>query len=87
MSRRVLDVLRRGGAQIEPEQADAVALAALVHDISHLPFGHTFEDERKLFPRHDTVARMKTFSCCKQKIAQALDASGLRDTVVSSAYG
>ena len=82
MSRRVLDVLRRGGAQIDPEQADAVALAALVHDISHLPFGHTFEDERKLFPRHDTAARMKHF-LLQTEIAQALDASGLRDTVVS----
>ena len=39
MARRVLDALRHKGAHIEPEQADAVALAALVHDISHLPFG------------------------------------------------
>ena len=82
MARRVLDALRHKGAPIEPEQADAVALAALVHDISHLPFGHTFEDERKLFPRHDTADRIEHF-LSQTEIAQALDASGLRDIVVS----
>ena len=82
MARRLLDALRHKGAQIAPEQADAVALAALVHDISHLPFGHTFEDERKLFPRHDTAARIEHF-LSQTEIAQALDASGLRDLVVS----
>ena len=82
MARRLLDALRHKGAQIEPEQADVVALAALVHDISHLPFGHTFEDERKLFPRHDTAARIEHF-LSQTEIAQALDASGLRDLVVS----
>ena len=82
MARRVLDALRHKGAHIEPGQADAVALAALVHDISHLPFGHTFEDERKLFPRHDTAARIEHF-LSQTEIAQALDASGLRDIVVS----
>ena len=82
MARRLLDALRHKGARIEPEQADAVALAALVHDISHLPFGHTFEDERKLFPRHDTAARIEHF-LSQTEIAQALDASGLRDLVVS----
>lgn len=30
-----------------------VRLAALVHDITHLPFGHTLEDQAGLFERHD----------------------------------
>jgi len=82
MARRILAALEANGATIEPEQADAVALAALVHDISHLPFGHTFEDERKLFPRHDTADRLKHF-LTDTDIAQALEASGLKDTVIS----
>ncbi len=40
------------------EWADAVIAAALLHDIAHAPFGHTFEDERPILPRHDTVERM-----------------------------
>lgn len=30
-----------------------VRLYALIHDISHLPFGHTLEDELGIFTRHD----------------------------------
>lgn len=28
-------------------------LAALLHDITHIPFGHTLEDQARLFARHD----------------------------------
>jgi hypothetical protein len=34
-------------------EREAVLFAALVHDVTHVPFGHTFEDERKLLDRHD----------------------------------
>lgn len=33
-----------------------IRLAALLHDVSHLPYGHTLEDQAGLLPRHDEDA-------------------------------
>lgn len=38
---------------IAPEQEIMARLLALLHDIGHVPFGHTLEDEFCIFPRHD----------------------------------
>lgn len=43
------------------EEKRAVHAAALLHDVSHIPFGHTFEDERRIFPRHDVPERFRHF--------------------------
>ncbi len=80
MARRIVCALRDNGVAVRAEQEAAVVLAALVHDISHLPFGHTFEDERKLFPRHDTVERLRHF-LSQDELADALEASGFPDEV------
>jgi uncharacterized protein len=41
------------GIRVPPEEARLISLAALLHDVTHIPYGHTFEDERLVFPRHD----------------------------------
>lgn len=38
---------------ITPTQEIIARLYALLHDVTHVPFGHTIEDELGLFPRHD----------------------------------
>jgi uncharacterized protein len=43
------------------EEKAATRIAALLHDISHIPFGHTFEDERQIFERHDSSDRIAYF--------------------------
>jgi HD superfamily phosphohydrolase len=36
---------------------EVISIAALLHDIGHVPFGHTLEDEfAGVFPRHDRLA-------------------------------
>lgn len=61
MARRIIAALRRQGCSIDQVEEEMVAAAALVHDVTHIPFGHTFEDERKVFWRHDTPARFRAF--------------------------
>jgi HD superfamily phosphohydrolase len=58
LARRIVVGLRASGTVIEPELESAIAVAALLHDVTHVPYGHTLEDERRLFPRHDKGKRL-----------------------------
>lgn len=81
VARRIVACLRRTGFDVASDQEAVVALAALVHDVSHLPFGHTFEDERKLFPRHDTADRLRQFLTTGD-LGEAIMASGFGEEVI-----
>lgn len=48
--------------EISPEQELLTRLFALLHDITHIPYGHILEDEFCIFPRHDRdPARLERF--------------------------
>jgi HD superfamily phosphohydrolase len=58
MAARIVDQIEMDGShRFTPEERGAVCLASLVHDVTHIPFGHTFEDERRLLERHDRSRR------------------------------
>ncbi len=82
VTRKVVASLRRNGYPVAPEQERTIAASALVHDVSHLPFGHTFEDERKLFGRHDSPERLRHFLTTGE-LGQILRQTGLRDTALN----
>jgi len=46
-----------GGGGLGPEAlAEVVSIAALLHDITHIPFGHTLEDElQDVYLKHDAL--------------------------------
>lgn len=46
-----------GSSFFSKEEKELLRIGALLHDISHIPFGHTFEDERQIFERHDAPDR------------------------------
>src|SRR5213082_944631 len=52
MANRVLDAVRRFQA-VSAEEESLIRVSALLHDLTHIPFGHTLEDERRVLPRHD----------------------------------
>jgi HD superfamily phosphohydrolase len=59
MAHRIVASIRRLGTTVSVDCEDLIAAAALLHDITHVPFGHTLEDERRLFPRHDKGSRLE----------------------------
>lgn len=81
---RMLAALAARGATVTPEQARVARAAALVHDVGHVPFGHTFEDERRLFPRHDRPERTRRFVGPGTALGQALEAHGLLAPVLAA---
>lgn len=65
-----------------PLHRKAILASALLHDITHTPFGHTIEDERKLFERHDTEGRFRRYFK-KSSIGAYLQSQGIKELVLS----
>ncbi|MGE5560216.1 MAG: HD domain-containing protein [Chloroflexota bacterium] len=88
MASRILDQLAAGGnrAAVEPHRT-VVQAAALVHDITHLPYGHTCEDERFIFARHDRPERFTAALAADTGIGDALARLGLREAVLATLAG
>lgn len=80
---RILAALERSGEPAPPEAARAIRAAALVHDVGHVPCGHTFEDERRIFPRHDRPERTRHF-LGDTDLGRTLADLGLREPVLAA---
>ncbi|RME88882.1 MAG: HD domain-containing protein, partial [Planctomycetota bacterium] len=64
---------------LSDEEKMLVRLYGLLHDISHIPFGHTLEDERRLFPRHDEDEARIQFFLEQKDLSQAIHQTGLEE--------
>lgn len=79
VAHRIVASLRRSGVQIPTELEEVIGVAALLHDVTHVPFGHTLEDERRLFARHDKGSRLTDMFAGEP--GEALGRLGIRDLV------
>jgi HD superfamily phosphohydrolase len=64
-------------------EARIIRLAALIHDITHIPFGHSIEDQDGIFPRHDSGYRFRRALASNTELGQVLDRFGVREDVLS----
>ncbi|WP_052409360.1 HD domain-containing protein [Paraburkholderia oxyphila] len=79
VAHEIVTALRHSGLHVTEDLETAIAIAALLHDVTHVPFGHTLEDERRLFDRHDEGSRLaQLFS---RELGHALERLGLREIV------
>lgn len=81
IARRIINSLRIKGYTIEPETEELIVIGGLIHDISHVPYGHTFEDERKIFERHDKSKHFVTI-LNRGEISDLLNELGIKDKLL-----
>lgn len=67
---------------IEAESSRITRLAALLHDVTHEPFGHSIEDTLRLRERHDTRTRFKAALNEASEIGTILADRGILDQIV-----
>jgi len=77
--RMVAHIRRNCGEQaISAEDERLIGIYALVHDITHIPFGHTIEDERRVFTRHDQNPARIDYFLDKTELGRALEKLGVK---------
>jgi HD superfamily phosphohydrolase len=86
MAYRMLNAVRRA-TDISADDETLIRVSALLHDLTHVPFGHTLEDERRVLPRHDKDAERVGHFYCRSSIGRILKREGLQDVVVETIKG
>ncbi|MBN1331005.1 MAG: HD domain-containing protein [Candidatus Heimdallarchaeota archaeon] len=59
LAKKIIQNIRLNGEEVNSETEELVSIAGLIHDTTHVSYGHTFEDERKIFEKHDKSAYFK----------------------------
>jgi len=72
-----------GSIRISDEEARVIRIAALVHDITHIPFGHNIEDQDGIFWRHDSRHRFQRMLGSTSTVGRLLRERGVADDVLA----
>jgi uncharacterized protein len=86
MAHRILAVIRRS-RQISNDEEQLARISALLHDITHIPFGHTLEDERRVLPRHDADIERTNYFFRDSSVGRILNREGLQEAVIATLNG
>jgi HD superfamily phosphohydrolase len=83
MAHRILQSVRRNYA-IAEDDLRVIQVASLLHDITHIPFGHTLEDERRVLPRHDKDEERVDYFLRASAVGRILKREGLQEAVIET---
>jgi HD superfamily phosphohydrolase len=86
MADRIIEALRRT-QPLNSDDARLIRVTALLHDITHIPFGHTLEDERRVLPRHDKDHDRVRYFLESGNIGRILEREGMQRAVVEALTG
>jgi HD superfamily phosphohydrolase len=90
MAQAVIDAVNRnfqldpaGSVAVGDEEARVVRIAALVHDVTHVPFGHSIEDQDGIFGRHDLPHRFQGAMNARTGLGRVLRDVGVAEDVLA----
>src|SRR5437870_9519275 len=83
MARRIVEAIRRT-REVTQEEELLIRVASLLHDITHIPFGHTLEDERRVLPRHDKDDERVRQFLEEGSVGRILEREGIQQAVVEA---
>jgi len=75
-----------GCHRVGDDERRVLRIAALLHDVTHIPYGHNIEDQTGLLPRHDRPERFAAM-LGDTELGAELDRQGHRATVLSILTG
>ncbi len=84
---RNFELFPRETLGISEREARILRMASLVHDVTHIPFGHHIEDQTGLFHRHDTAHRFRRALDPSSELGSTLERFGVRGEVLSTLLG
>lgn len=73
----------RKNYEVSDDEKDVIRIASLLHDVTHIPFGHTLEDERRVLPRHDHDPERLDYFLRSSAIGTILGRVGICEEVCS----
>ncbi|MEO6708457.1 MAG: HD domain-containing protein, partial [Planctomycetota bacterium] len=89
-AQRMIEAINRSFEQsprdclgVSDEEARVIRVAALVHDVTHIPFGHNVEDQAGLIHRHDSPYRYERMLGASSEIGRVLRDIGLARDVLN----
>ncbi len=90
---RLLDACNKNASRdpagchtVTAEERRVLRAAALLHDVTHIPYGHNIEDQTGLLPRHDLPERFELV-LGDTELGRELDRQGLREDVLAVLTG
>jgi len=81
---RNFELAPRATLGISEREARTLRLAALVHDVTHIPFGHHIEDQAGMFRRHDSGHRFRRMLGPETELGRVLERIGVRAEVLGT---
>lgn len=90
LTERLIEAINRNRAQaprarigVAEDEARILRAAALVHDVTHIPFGHNIEDQSGILERHDAPARFRRMLGPETELGRALEEMGVAREVLA----